>query len=124
AAWGWGRGAHLPGSLVSALQYLPDAGREEAMYSLALMFNEDQTRNGVLVAGFVDRVIKELLVQKIYRLTRSRYGLEHHTVFAYDEFLRRYNGGGYRRPGMRGAETRRGTETALKRGKKQALYLH
>ncbi|MGB8586062.1 MAG: hypothetical protein WCD87_10460, partial [Pseudolabrys sp.] len=82
AAWGWGRGAHQPGSLVHALQYLPDAGREEAFYSLALMFNEDQTRNGVLVAGFVDRVLKELLVQKVYRLSRSRYGLEHHTVFA------------------------------------------
>ena len=25
AAWGWGRGAHQPGSLVSALQHLPDA---------------------------------------------------------------------------------------------------
>ena len=98
-AWGWGRGSHQPGSLVYALQYLPDAGREEAFYSLALMFNEDQTRNGVLVAGFVDRVLKELLVQKVYRLNRSRYGLEHHTVFAYDEFLRRYSGGGYRRPG-------------------------
>ena len=124
AAWGWGRGAHLPGSLVSALQYLPDAGREEAMYSLALMFNEDQTRNGVLVAGFVDRVIKELLVQKIYRLSRSRYGLEHHTVFAYDEFLRRYNGGGYRRPGMGDAEARRATERALTECTEKLLYLH
>ena len=124
AAWGWGRGAHLPGSLVSALQYLPDAGREEAMYSLALMFNEDQTRNGVLVAGFVDRVIKELLVQKIYRLSRSRYGLEHHTVFAYDEFLRRYNGGGYRRPGMSDADARRATERALTECTEKLLYLH
>src|SRR5262249_61103072 len=118
-----GRGAHLPGSLVSALQYLPDAGREEAMYSLARMFNEDQTRNGVLVAGFVDRVIKELLVQKIYRLTRSRYGLEHHTVFAYDEFLRRYNGGGYRRPGIGGAEARAATQRALTEWTQKLLYL-
>jgi hypothetical protein len=88
------------------------------------MFNEDQTRNGVLVAGFVDRVIKELLVQKIYRLSRSRYGLEHHTVFAYDEFLRRYNGGGYRRPGMSDADARRATEHALTECTEKLLYLH
>ncbi|MGC2824682.1 MAG: hypothetical protein WA322_10670 [Pseudolabrys sp.] len=124
ASWGWGRGAHLPGSLVSALQHLPDAGREEAFYSLALMFNEDQTRNGVLVAGFVDRVLKELLVQKVYRLSRSRYGLEHHTVFAYDEFLRRYSGGGYRRPGMSDADARRATERALTECTEKLLYLH
>jgi alkylhydroperoxidase family enzyme len=124
AAWGWGRGAHQPGSLVSALQYLPDAGREEAMYSLALMFNEDQTRNGALVAGFVDRVLKELLVQKVYRLTRSRYGLEHHTIFAYDEFLRRYGGGGYRRPGTSDADVRRATQRALTECTEKLLYVH
>ena len=124
AAWGWGRGSHQPGNLVYALQYLPDAGREEAFYSLALMFNEDQTRNGVLVAGFVDRVLKELLVQKVYRLSRSRYGLEHHTVFAYDEFLRSYGGGGYRRPGTSDADARRATERALKECTEKLLYVH
>jgi alkylhydroperoxidase family enzyme len=124
AAWGWGRGAHQPGSLVHALQHLPDAGREEAFYSLALMFNEDQTRNGVLVAGFVDRVLKELLVQKVYRLSRSRYGLEHHTVFAYDEFLRHYSGGGYRQPGTSDADARRATERALTECTEKLLYLH
>ena len=124
AAWGWGRGAHQPGSLVHALQHLPDAGREEAFYSLALMFNEDQTRNGVLVAGFVDRVLKELLVQKVYRLSRSRYGLEHHTVFAYDEFLRHYSGGGYRQSGTSDSDARRATERALTECTEKLLYLH
>jgi alkylhydroperoxidase family enzyme len=124
ASWGWGRGVHSPGSLVSALQYLPDAGREEVLYSLALMFNEDQTRNGVLVAGFVDRVLKELLIIKVYRLNRSRYGLEHHTAFAYSEFLRRYGGGGFRRPGMSDADARRATERALQECTEKLLYLH
>jgi alkylhydroperoxidase family enzyme len=124
ASWGWGRGVHFPSSLVSALQYLPDAGRETALYTLALMFNEDQTRNGVLVAGFVDRVLKELLAQKVYRLNRSRYGLEHHTVFAYHEFLRRYSGGSFRRSGMSDADARRATERALKECTEKLLYLH
>jgi alkylhydroperoxidase family enzyme len=124
ASWGWGRGVHSPGSLVSALQYLPDAGREEVLYSLALMFNEDQTRNGVLVAGFVDRVLKEQLIIKVYRLNRSRYGLEHHTAFAYSEFLRRYGGGGFRRPGMSDADARRATERALQECAEKLLYLH
>lgn len=124
ASWGWGRGVHFPSSLVSALQYLPDAGREAALYSLALMFNEDQTRNGVLVAGFVDRVLKELLIQKIFRLNRTRYGLEHHTVFAYNEFLRRYSGGSFRRPGMSDAGARRATKRALTECTEKLLYLH
>ena len=123
-AWGWGRGSHQPGSLVYALQYLPDAGREEAFYSLALMFNEDQTRNGVLVAGFVDRILKELLVQKVYRRSRSRYGLEHHTLFAYDEFLRHYSGGGYRRQGTSETDARRATERALSECTEKLLYIH
>ena len=124
ASWGWGRGVHFPSSLVSALQYLPDAGRENALYTLALMFNEDQTRNGVLVAGFVDRVLKELLAQKVYRLNRSRYGLEHHTVFAYNEFLRRYSGGSFRRSGMSDADARRATKRALTECTEKLLYLH
>ena len=123
-SWGWGRGAHSPGSLVCALQYLPDAGREEVLYSLALMFNEDQTRNGVLVAGFVDRTLKELLILKVYRLNRSRYGLEHHTVFAYSEFLRRYGGGGFRRPEMTDPDAQRATERALTECTDKLLYLH
>jgi len=124
AAWGWGRGAHIPGSLVFALQHLPDAGREEVFYSLALMFNEDQTRNGALVAGFVDRVLKELLIQKIYRLNRSRYGLEHHTLFAYTEFLRRYGGGNFRRAGMSDTDAQRATERALTECTEKLLYVH
>ena len=123
-SWGWGRGAHSPGSLICALQYLPDAGREEVLYSLALMFNEDQTRNGVLVAGFVDRILKELLILKVYRLNRSRYGLEHHTVFAYSEFLRWYGGGGFRRPEMTDADAQRATERALTECTDKLLYLH
>ena len=124
ASWGWGRGVHFPGSLVCALQYLPDAGREAALYSLALMFNEDQTRNGVLVAGFVDRILKELLILKVYRINRSRYGLEHHTMFAYNEFLRRYGGGGFRRPEMTDADAQRATERALTECTEKLLYLH
>jgi len=124
ASWGWGRGSHVPGSLVFALQYLPDAGREEAFYSLALMFNEDQTRNGALVAGFVDRVLKELLIQKVYRLNRSRYGLEHHTLFAYSEFLRRYGGGNFRRAGMSDTDAQRATQRALSECTEKLLYIH
>jgi hypothetical protein len=78
----------------------------------------------VLVAGFVDRVLKELLIQKVYRLNRSRYGLEHHTLFAYNEFLRRYSGGDFRRPGMSDADARRATDLALKECTEKLLYLH
>src|SRR5262249_60110760 len=44
AAWGWGRGPHQPGSLGAALQYLPDAGPAEAMYSLSPIVTEARPR--------------------------------------------------------------------------------
>ena len=45
-------------------------------------------------------------------------------LFAYDEFLRRYSGGGYRRPGTSDADARRATERALKECTEKLLYLH
>jgi uncharacterized protein (UPF0264 family) len=92
AAWGWGRGLHFPGGLVHLMNHLPETGRLEADYSLPLIFNDDQTRNGEPTAGFVDRVIKELIIQKAYRLVRCRYGLEHHTLYCYNEHRRKLLG--------------------------------
>ncbi len=47
---GWGRGAHQNlAAWCLRLQYLPNAGREEAMYSLALMFNKTRLEQARLV---------------------------------------------------------------------------
>jgi hypothetical protein len=63
-----------------------------------LLFDEDEWRNGVNTAGFVDRLQKELAIMKVYRLTRNRYGIEHHTMFLQNEYMRAYGGGGFRHP--------------------------
>jgi len=85
--YGWSFGYHFPGGLVYALMHHPELARFEAPYSLPLLFNEDEWRNGTQTAGFVSRRLKEIVYLKIYTTTRSRYGLEHHTMFLFNSFL-------------------------------------
>jgi len=91
--YGWSFGGHFPGSLPYALLNHPELARFEAPYSLPLLFNEDQWRNGVATAGFVSRRLKELVIQKVYRLARCRYGIEHHTMYFYNTCLDEYGVG-------------------------------
>jgi hypothetical protein len=88
--YGWSFGFHFPGSLVYALALHPELGRYEAPYSLPLLFNEDEWRNGTQTGGYTPRLLRELVYQKIYRISRSRYGLEHHTMFLYNSYLDLY----------------------------------
>ena len=88
--YGWSFGFHFPGSLVYCLTLHPELARYEAPYSLPLLFNEDEWRNGTQTGGFVSRLLKELVYQKVYKTTRSRYGLEHHTMFLHNAYLDLY----------------------------------
>ena len=89
--------------------------------------NKPADLGGEASRGYYRRLqsaVEELLILKVYRLNRSRYGLEHHTVFAYSEFLRRYGGGGFRRPEMTDADAQRATERALTECTEKLLYVH
>lgn len=88
--FGWAGGAYFPGGLGFMILNHPEQARTEPPYSLSLLFNEDEWRNGVNTSGFVDRLLKEFVIQCVYRLTRNRYGLEHHTMFLLNEYLRVY----------------------------------
>jgi len=96
--YGWSFGSYFPGGLTYLLMHHPELARHEAPYSLPLLFNEDEWRNGSQTSGFVDRLVKELAFLKIYQTTRSRYGLEHHTMFLFNEYARRYGTGLFRDP--------------------------
>lgn len=85
--YGWSNGAHFPGGLVYCLMNHPELARFEPPYSLPLLFNEDEWRNGTQTAGYVTRRLKEILYLTVYTTTRARYGLEHHTMFLYNSFL-------------------------------------
>ncbi len=91
--FGWSNGQYFPGGLGYMLLNHPEMARTEAAYSLPLLFNEDEWRNGAQTAGFNDRRLKELVMMKVYRLTRPRYGLEHHTMFMFNEYAREYGAG-------------------------------
>ena len=119
--YGWGFGGHFPGSLVYALMHHPELARFEAPYSLPVLFNEDEWRNGVQTAGFVTRRLKELVIQKIYKVTRSRYGIEHHTMFLYNAYKDEYGVGRAPHPNLGRKEVEK---SALEHADRATIYMH
>jgi hypothetical protein len=112
--FGWSNGAYFPGGLGFMLLNHPEMARTEPAYSLPLLFDEDEWRNGSQTAGFLDRRLKELVINKVYRLTRPRYGVEHHTMFLFNEYMREFAAGPSRHPDFddeqAAAASRRATE--------------
>ena len=91
--WGWSFGSYFPGGLVYLVMHHPELARFEAPYSLPLLFNEDEWRNGTQTGGFVSRRLKEVVYLKVYTTIRARYGLEHHTMFLFNVYLDEYGVG-------------------------------
>jgi len=96
--FGWANGLYGAGGLGWLLLNHPELARTEPPYSLPLIFDEDEWRNGVNTAGFLDRRLKELAIMKVYHSTRPRYGIEHHTMFLFNEYMRDYGAGAFRHP--------------------------
>jgi len=122
--YGWSFGGHFPGSLPYALMHHPELARYEAPYSLPLLFNEDEWRNGTQTAGFVTRRLKELVIQKIYRLNRSRYGLEHHTMFFYNTYYDEHGVGRTPRPDLTDTEKKKALNAAKERAYMAIMYIN
>ncbi len=122
--YGWSFGFHFPGSLVYALMLHPELARFEAPYSLPLLFNEDEWRNGTQTGGFVSRLLKELVYQKIYKTVRSRYGLEHHTMFLYNACRDLYGVNRPPNPPMTSVEKAEAARLASKRADDAVIYMN
>ena len=122
--YGWSFGGHFPGSLVYCLMNHPELSRFEAPYSLPLLFNEDEWRNGVQTSGYISRKLKELVIQKIYKTNRSRYGLEHHTMFLYNSFMDEYGVGRITNPNFTKEQFQTTKEKALKHAEAVVLNIH
>ena len=120
--YGWSFGAHFPGNLVYLLSLHPELARYEAPYSLPLLFNEDEWRNGTQTAGFVTRVLKELVYQRVYKTTRSRYGLEHHTMFLYNSCFDLFGIGRQPQPALSPAQKESARRQALAKAENMVLY--
>jgi hypothetical protein len=121
--YGWSFGYHFPGSLVYALMLHPELARYEAPYSLPVLFNEDEWRNGTQTGGYTSRLLKELVYQKIYKTTRSRYGLEHHTMFLYNAFLDLYGVNRPPKPDLTIQQQQSARQAALSRAESAVLYI-
>jgi hypothetical protein len=121
--YGWSFGYHFPGSLVYALLLHPELGRFEAPYSLPLLFNEDEWRNGTHTGGYVSRILRELVYQKIYKTLRSRYGLEHHTMFLYNACLDLYGVGRPPHPILTEPQREQARKLALQKANSAVIYI-
>jgi hypothetical protein len=122
--YGWSFGGHFPGSLPYTLMHHPELARYEAPYSLPLLFNEDEWRNGVQTAGYVSRRLKELVIEKAYRLNRTRYGIEHHTMFFYNTFFDEHGVGRAPTPDFSAEQQAAAMAAAQERAAKATLYVH
>lgn len=122
--YGWSFGGHFPGSLIYCLMNHPELARFEAPYSLPLLFNEDEWRNGVQTSGYISRKLKELVFQKIYKTNRSRYGLEHHTMFLYNSLMDEYGVGRVNNPDFSEAEKEDTRKKALAHAENIVLHIY
>jgi len=120
--YGWGFGAHAPGTLAFCLRLHQELARYEAPYSLPLLFNEDEWRNGSQTSGYVSRLLKEIVHQKVYQSVRSRYELNSHTLFLFNSYLDLYGVGRQPRPEMTRQEQDVARAEALRRAELAALY--
>jgi hypothetical protein len=120
--WGWSFGGYFPGGLVYLLMHHPELARFEAPYSLPLLFNEDEWRNGTQTAGFVARRLKEIVYLKIYTTTRARYGLEHHTMFLFNVYRDEYGVGRPPQPRLSKQEQKAATGRAIQHAEDVVIY--
>lgn len=121
--YGWSFGSYFPGGLVYLLMHHPELARFEAPYSLPLLFNEDEWRNGTQTGGFVTRRLKEIVYLRVYTTTRARYGLEHHTLFLFNIYLDEYGVGRPPNPPLDDEQRKSARELALKHAENVVLYI-
>ncbi|MCP2163383.1 carboxymuconolactone decarboxylase family protein [Goodfellowiella coeruleoviolacea] len=87
----WG----TPSNLFRTMAHHPALAMTEVQYANSVIFdygpytyvpNPDTARGGTVLyprAGFVDRVTKELVINLVSLLNRSRYSITHHTYIGY-----------------------------------------
>jgi hypothetical protein len=120
--WGWSFGSYFPGGLIYLMLHHPELARFEAPYSLPVLFNEDEWRNGTQTGGYVSRRIREITYLKIYTTTRSRYGLEHHTMILSNLFLDEYGLGRPPNPPLTDAQKAEARQRAFGQVENIVLY--
>ncbi|MGW4115234.1 hypothetical protein ACWEFJ_30535 [Actinosynnema sp. NPDC004786] len=90
ATWG------IPSNLFRTMAHHPTLAITEVPYANSIIFdtgeltdipNPDTTQGGTVrypTSGFLDRVTKELVINTVSLLNRSRYSMTHHTVIGYN----------------------------------------
>lgn len=76
----WG---HFPNNLAKTLAHCPALAIAAVPYANSFIFDIDVFNNGRMFAGFLDRPLKELCINRTSLLNRSRYSVTHHSFIAY-----------------------------------------
>ncbi len=90
ARWTWG----IHNNLMKTMAAMPQLGFTEVDYANSFIFDEgtnidwpDPADSNKMVqfptAGFVDRITKELVINLLSLLNRSRYSITHHTIIGF-----------------------------------------
>jgi alkylhydroperoxidase family enzyme len=85
AEWTWG---HHLNNLVKTMGHCPLLAITEVPYANSFIHDVDIFNNGRQHAGFLDRPLKELCINRTSLFNRSRFSITHHTYSAYALFKR------------------------------------
>jgi alkylhydroperoxidase family enzyme len=85
AEWTWG---HHLNNLVKTMGHCPLLTITEVPYANSFIHDVDVFNNGRLYAGFLDRPLKELVINRTSLFNRSRFSITHHTYSAVALFQR------------------------------------
>jgi alkylhydroperoxidase family enzyme len=79
----WG---HFPNNLIKVMGHCPSLVITEVPYANSFIFDTDVFNNGKQFAGFLDRPLKELCINRTSLYNRSRYSVTHHSFICYVVF--------------------------------------
>lgn len=81
----WG---HFPNNLMKVMGHCPSLAITVVPYANSFIFDTDVFNNGRQFAGFLDRPLKELCINRVSLYNRSRYSVTHHSFIGYSLFKR------------------------------------
>jgi len=85
AEWTWG---HHLNNLIKTMGHCPSLVITEVPYANSFIHDVDVFNNGRQHAGFLDRPLKELVINRTSLFNRSRFSITHHTYSAFAMFKR------------------------------------
>jgi alkylhydroperoxidase family enzyme len=86
AAFTWGQGFEFHNNLIRTIAHCPRLAQTEIDYANSFIFDEDSWLNGVQQAGFLDRLLKEIVITCVAFENKAKYSITHHSFISFSTF--------------------------------------